>query len=289
VELYAKLESRNPGGSLKDRMAYALIKDAECRGLLTPGQMVVEATSGNTGISLAMVCAALKYPFVAFMSDNFSVERRKLIGAYGARVVLVPAVKGATGRVRAAKEFASCHNAFMPCQYDNPANPGSHRETTAKEIIEDFAGRPLDWFVAGWGTGGTLTGVGEALKSARPELRVIAAEPARASVLQGNPWQPHKIQGWAPDFVPNDDVISVADDTVQQTVLALARSEGIFCGISSAACFAAALEVAKRAAAGDVILTIFADTGERYLSLLDDSAVSVEEEDDRERGKKRLG
>src|SRR5690606_37869240 len=203
IELYAKVESFNPGGSVKDRLALAIILDAEQRGLLKPGDTVVEATSGNTGVALAMVCAARGYRFVATMAESFSVERRKLMRAYGARVILTPAAERGTGMVRKAKELADEHGWFLANQFANPANPAWHRNTTAAEILQDFAGRRLDHFVTGWGTGGTLTGVGEMLKLARPEVEVVAAEPALAPLLQGAEFTPHKIQGWTPDFVPD--------------------------------------------------------------------------------------
>lgn len=273
VEMYVKAEAFNPGGSVKDRLAYAIISDAERRGELKPGQTVVEATSGNTGIALAMICAARGYPFVAFMTESFSVERRKLMRAYGAKVVLTPASIRGTGMIERAREYAEEHGAFLARQFENPANPAYHRQTTAAEILSDFAGRRLDWFVSGWGTGGTLTGVGEVLKVARPETKVVAAEPANAAMLKGEEWQPHKIQGWTPDLVPAvlnrsvpSEILTVDDTVARDTALALAAREGIFCGISSGATFAAALEVAKKAGKGDVILAMLPDTGERYLS-----------------------
>lgn len=274
VEMYVKAEAFNPGGSVKDRLAYAIIRDAEDRGALKPGQTVVEATSGNTGIGLAMVCAARGYPFVAFMTESFSVERRKLMRAYGAKVVLTPAAIRGTGMIEKAKEYAEEHGAFLARQFENEANPAYHRQTTAAEILLDFAGRRLNWFVSGWGTGGTLTGVGEMLKLARPEVKTIAAEPAKAAMLKGEEWHPHKIQGWTPDLIPNvlnrsvpDDILTVEDEVARDTALALAAKEGIFCGLSCGATFAAALQVAKeKAGKGDVILAMLPDTGERYLS-----------------------
>lgn len=273
VELYVKVEAFNPAGSVKDRLALAIILDAEQRGTLKPGQTVVEATSGNTGVALAAVCAARGYPFVAVMSETFSIERRKLIRAYGGKVLLTPAAERGSGMVRKAKELAEKHGWFLARQFENPANPAYHRNTTAAEILRDFAGRRLDYFVTGWGTGGTLTGVGEVLKVARPEVKVIASEPAGASLLAGKEWQPHKIQGWTPDFVPavlNRDVahqILPIDDTVaRDTSRELAKKEGIFVGISSGATLAAALQVAKDATEGSVLLAMLPDTGERYLS-----------------------
>jgi len=273
VDMYVKVEAFNPGGSVKDRLAYAIIRDAEARGELKPGQTVVEATSGNTGIALAMVCAARGYPFVAFMTETFSIERRKLMRAYGAKVVLTPASARGTGMIEIAREYAEKHGAFLARQFENPANPGYHRQTTAAEILSDFAGRRLDWFVSGWGTGGTMTGVGEMLKLARPEVKTIAAEPAKAAMLKGEEWNPHKIQGWTPDLIPAvlnrsvpADILTVGDETARDTALALARQEGIFCGISSGGTFAVALEVARQADKGDVVLAMLPDTGERYLS-----------------------
>ena len=273
VTLYAKVEAFNPAGSVKDRLAYAIIIDAEQRGVLKPGQTVVEATSGNTGVALAAVCAARGYPFVAVMSDSFSVERRKLMRAYGAKLLLTPAAERGSGMVRKAKELADKHGWFLAGQFDNPANPAYHRNTTAPEILRDFAGKRLDYFVTGWGTGGTLTGVGEVLKVARPEVKIIASEPVGAALLSGKEWQPHKIQGWTPDFVPAvlnravaDQILPVDDVLARDTARDLAQKEGIFVGISSGATLAAALQVAKDAPEGAVLLAMLPDTGERYLS-----------------------
>lgn len=273
VALYAKVESFNPGGSVKDRLAIAIILDAEARGLLKPGDTVVEATSGNTGVALAMVCAARGYKFVAVMSETFSIERRKLIRAYGGKVILTPAAARGTGMVERAAELATKHGWFLARQFTNPANPGYHRQTTAAEILRDFAGRRLDHFVSGWGTGGTLTGVGQVLKVARPEVRITACEPAAASLLAGKEWQPHKIQGWTPDFVPEvldrdvvDAILPVDDVLARDTARRLAQEEGVFVGISAGATVAAALEVARTARDGDAILAMLPDTGERYLS-----------------------
>lgn len=273
VRLYAKVESFNPGGSVKDRLALAIILDAEGRGLLKPGQTVVEATSGNTGVALAMVCAARGYPFVAVMSETFSIERRKLIRAYGGKVILTPAAERGSGMVRKAQELAVRHGWFLARQFENPANPAYHRSTTAAEILQDFAGKRLDYFVSGWGTGGTLTGVGEMLKLARPDVRIVTTEPAGASLLAGKDWQPHKIQGWTPDFVPAvlnrnvpDEDIPVDDLTARDTARRLAAEEGVFVGISAGATLAAALKVAESAAEDSVILAMLPDTGERYLS-----------------------
>ena len=273
VTLYAKVESFNPGGSVKDRLALAIILDAEARGALKPGDTVVEATSGNTGVALAMVCAARGYRFVAVMTETFSIERRKLMRAYGAKVILTAAAERGTGMVRKAEELAARHGWFLARQFQNPANPAYHRNTTGAEILQDFAGRRLDHFVSGWGTGGTLTGVGEMLKLARPDVRITACEPAGASLLAGKEWQPHKIQGWTPDFVPEvlnrdtaDAVLPVDDVLARDTARRLATEEGIFVGMSAGATVAAALEVARDADAGAVILAMLPDTGERYLS-----------------------
>jgi cysteine synthase A len=273
VELYVKLEAANPGGSVKDRLALGIIEDAERRGELKSGQTVVEATSGNTGIALALVCAARGYPFVAIMPESFSVERRQIMRAYGAKVVLTAAAERASGAVRLAAKLAAERGWFLARQFDNEANPAYHRQTTGAEILSDFASKRLDYWVTGWGTGGTLTGAGQVIKCARPETRIIACEPAGASLLEGKEWKPHKIQGWTPDFVPRvldrdvyDDVIPVADDKAIGCARDLAKREGIFCGISSGGTFAAALEVAAKAASGSVILAMLPDTGERYLS-----------------------
>ncbi len=201
VAMYVKCEAFNPMSSVKDRLALGIILDAEARGELKPGQTVVEATSGNTGIALAMVCAVRGYPFVAFMADSFSVERRKLMRFLGAKLILTPAALRGTGMVKAAEEYAKKHGAFLTRQFDNEANPAYHRSTTGPEILQDFAGKRLDWFVTGYGTGGTLTGAGEMLKLARPELKICVCEPAVAALLAGKEWSPHKIQGWTPDFV----------------------------------------------------------------------------------------
>ena len=275
VEMYVKVEAFNPMASVKDRLAWAIILDAEQRGELTPGsgQMVVEATSGNTGIALAMVCAARGYRFVAFMTETFSVERRKLMRAFGAKVILTPGPERGSGMVKRALEFAQKHGAFLARQFENEANPSYHRNTTGPEILQDFAGRRLDWFVTGYGTGGTLTGAGEMIRLARPEVRIVVTEPAGASLLSGKEWAPHKIQGWTPDFIPAvlkrdvpHEILPVDDVTARDTARALAEKEGIFCGISSGGTFAAALAVAKKAKQGDVILAMLPDTGERYLS-----------------------
>jgi cysteine synthase len=273
VDIYVKIEAFNPMSSVKDRLAAGIILDAEAKGTIKPGQTVVEATSGNTGIALAMVCAAKGYPFVAFMSDSFSIERRKLMRALGAKVILCPAAERATGMIKRAEDYANKNGAFLARQFDNEANPAYHRSTTGPEILQDFAGKRLNWFVTGWGTGGTLTGAGEMIKLARPDVKIVATEPAGASLLGGKDWQPHKIQGWTPNLVPSvlnrkiaDQILPVTDIQARDCALDLARKEGIFCGISSGGTFAAALEVAKQAKSGDVILAMLPDTGERYLS-----------------------
>jgi cysteine synthase len=281
VEMYVKVEAFNPGGSVKDRLAFAIIHDAERRGTIKPGQTVVEATSGNTGIALAMVCAAKGYPFVATMVETFSIERRKIMRAFGAKVILTPAAERGSGMVRRAEELAREHGWFLARQFANPANPAYHRQTTGPEILRDFAGRRLDFWVTGWGTGGTMTGAGEVLKAARPEVRVVATEPEGASLLGGREWKPHKIQGWTPDFVPDvlnpevyDQLVTVADEDGKTTARRLAAEEGIFVGLSAGATLAAGLKVAASAEPGSVILVMLPDTGERYLStyLFDDIA-----------------
>jgi cysteine synthase A len=273
VTMYVKLEAFNPMSSVKDRLALAIVLDAEARGLLRPGQMIVEATSGNTGIALAMVCAAKGYPFVSFMVETFSIERRKIMRALGAKVILTPAAERGSGMVRRAAELAKKHGWFLARQFENEANPAYHRATTGPEILRDFAGKRLDFFVTGWGTGGTLTGAGQVLKLARPDLKIVTTEPAGASLLSGKEWAPHKIQGWTPDFVPAvldrgvaDEIRPVDDLTARDTARRLASEEGLFVGISAGATVAAALQVAESAPEGSVLLAMLPDTGERYLS-----------------------
>ncbi len=273
VTMYVKCESFNPGSSVKDRLAIAIIEDAERRGTLQPGQPVVEATSGNTGIALAMVCAAKGYPFVATMAESFSIERRKIMRLFGARVILTPAAERGVGMVKKAAELAKKHGWFLANQFENPANPAYHRQTTGAEIVSDFAGRRLDFFITGWGTGGTRTGAGEVIKLVLPDTKVIAAEPAVAALLSGKEFASHKIQGRTPDFVPGvrnrkvpDRIVTVTDQEAIETSRALARSEGIFCGISSGATFAAAVKVAKAAPRGSTLLAMLPATAERYLS-----------------------
>jgi len=271
--IYAKCESFNPLSSVKDRLAIAIITDAENSGALQPGQTVVEATSGNTGIALAMVCAAKGYPFVATMVETFSIERRRIMKALGAKVILTPAAERGSGMVKRAEELSQKYGWFLASQFENPANPEYHRNTTAPEILRDFAGKSLDYFVSGWGTGGTITGTGEVLKIARPDIKVIGTEPENASLLAGDQWQPHKIQGWTPDFVPGvlnpkviDELIPVNDEASINTAKRLAKEEGIFCGISAGATMEAALIVAETAPKNSTFCVVLPDTGERYLS-----------------------
>jgi cysteine synthase A len=273
VTMYVKIEAFNPLSSVKDRLAIGIIEDAERRGTLKPGQTVVEATSGNTGIALAMVCAVKGYPFVALMADSFSIERRKLMRILGAKVILTPAAERATGMVQKTEELAKKHGWFVARQFENPANPEYHRNTTGPEILRDFAGKRLDWWVTGYGTGGTLTGAGEMLKKARPDIKIAVVEPESAALLAGKPWQPHKIQGWTPDFIPQvldrdvyDELLTVTDVEARDAARDLASKEGIFCGISSGGTFAGALKVAQKAPKGSVILAMLPDTGERYFT-----------------------
>ena len=273
VELFVKVESFNPMASVKDRLAFAIVNDAEQKGLLKPGQTVIEATSGNTGIALAMVCAAKGHPFVATMADSFSIERRKVMRGLGAKVILTPAAERGSGMVRKAEELAKEHGWFLARQFENPANPEYHRNTTGPEILRDFAGRRLDYWVTGYGTGGTMSGAGAVLKAARPDLKVVATEPAGATLLAGNEWQPHKIQGWTPDFIPDvldrdvfDELYAVTDERSIEVSRELAAREGIFTGISAGATLATALDVAEKAPEGAAILAMLPDTGERYLS-----------------------
>jgi cysteine synthase A len=293
IDLYVKIEAFNPLGSVKDRLALGVIEDAEKKGQLKPGQTVVEATSGNTGIGLAMVCAAKGYPLVVTMAESFSVERRRLMRFLGAKVVLTPAPAGATAMVKKAIELAETHGWFLTRQFENEANADYHSRTTAREIINDFAGQRLDYWVTGFGTGGTLKGVGRVFEKERPETKIVLAEPADAAMVtsgakqernaDGTPasrhpsWKPLPIQGWSPDFIPKltadaldagyvDRVITIAPPDAMRCSKELAQKEGIFVGTSSGASFAAALEVAKDAPKGSTILCMLPDTGERYLS-----------------------
>ena len=293
VNLYVKIEAFNPLGSVKDRLALGVIEDAERSGALKPGQTVVEATSGNTGIGLAMVCAAKGYPLVVTMAESFSIERRKLMRFLGAKVILTPAPEGATGMVRKTIELAKKNGWFYTRQFENEANADYHSRTTAREIIDDFAGERLDYWVTGFGTGGTLKGVGRVLAKERPEVKVILSEPADAPMVtsktpqERNPdgsaksrhpsWKPHPIQGWSPDFIPKltgdaldmdlvDRVITIPAPQAMHWSRQLAQKEGIFVGISAGASFAAALDVCTGAPKGTTILCMLPDTGERYLS-----------------------
>ena len=293
VNLWVKVEAFNPLGSVKDRLALGVIEAAERSGELKPGQTVVEMTSGNTGIGLAMVCAVKGYPLVITMAESFSVERRKLMRYLGAKVVLTPAKDRGTGMVAKAQELADKNGWFMTRQFENPANPDIHEKTTAREIIEDFAGERLDYWVTGYGTGGTLTGVARVLKKERPETKIIVSEPDVAPLLTDGSsqkrnaegvavashpaWTPHPIQGWTPDFIPLvaqeaidrgaiHKVMKVSGAEAMKCAKDLARQEGIFVGISAGATFATALEVARMADKGSTILAMLPDTGERYLS-----------------------
>jgi len=269
----AKLESVNPGGSVKDRIALAMIEDAELRGSLVPGATIVEPTSGNTGIGLAMVAAVKGYRLILTMPDDMSVERQRLLARYGAEIVLTPAVEGMSGAVYAAEELARLHpEYFMPQQFQNPANPGVHRRTTALEILDAVGGR-LDAFVAGVGTGGTLTGVGEVLKEKVPGVLVMAVEPARSPVLSGGRARPHAIQGIGASFVPGvlnreviDRVVQVADEDALTWSRRLAREEGLLVGVSAGAAVCAACMIAGAMTPDQLVVTLLPDTGERYLS-----------------------
>jgi len=293
VNVYVKVESFNPMGSVKDRMALAVIEDAERSSALKPGQTVIEATSGNTGIGLAMVCAQKAYPLVVTMAESFSIERRKLLRFLGARVVLTPASEKGTGMLAKAVELAERHGWFLCRQFDNEANADVHTRTTAQEILADFAGESLDYWVTGFGTGGTLKGVARALRQASPATRIVAAEPDNSQVLgsgipqprtasgavaQSHPkFRPHLMQGWAPDFISRltedavtngwiDEIVPVAGEKALRLARELARQEGIFVGTSSGATLAAALTLARRSKPGTNIVCMLPDTGERYLS-----------------------
>ena len=293
VDLYVKIEAFNPLGSVKDRLALGVIEDAERTGTLKPGQTVVEATSGNTGIGLAMVCAQKGYPLVVTMAESFSVERRRLMRFLGAKVILTPAPEGGTGMVRKANELARANGWFLTRQFENEANADFHSRTTAREIMNDFTGQRLDYFVTGFGTGGTLKGVGRVLAAERRETKIVVSEPAEAPLLtsgtpqdrnaDGSPaarhpaWKPHPIQGWSPDFIPKlagdavamklvHKVLTVSNADAMRWSRELARSEGLFVGVSSGATFGAAMQVAAEAEQGSVILCMLPDTAERYLS-----------------------
>ena len=291
--IYVKAEFFNPLSSVKDRLAINVIEEAERRGTLQPGQTVVEATSGNTGIGLAMVCAQKGYPLVITMADSFSIERRKLMRMLGAKVVLTPRAEKGLGMYRKAVELAEANGWFLAHQFETEANAAIHESTTAREIINDFAGSRLDYFVTGYGTGGTVAGVGRVLRRERPDTRIVLSEPANAQLVgsgtpqertgEGAPaashpaFQPHPIQGWTPDFIPKvlqeaidgkyiDELIPVSGADGMKWAQELARNEGIFTGVSGGSTFAVARQVAERAEHGSVILCMLADTGERYMS-----------------------
>ncbi|MGZ3298833.1 MAG: cysteine synthase A [Asticcacaulis sp.] len=292
VNLWVKVEAFNPLGSVKDRLALGVIEAAEKSGALKPGQTVIEATSGNTGIGLAMVCAAKGYPLVLVMPESFSIERRKLMRFLGARVILTPAALRAYGMVQKTIELAQAHSWYFTRQFENEANPEMHVRTTAREIIRDFEGERLDYWVTGYGTGGTLNGVSRVLGKERPETKIVVCEPSDAALLSsgepqarhadGSPaaahpaWKPHPMQGWTPDFIPKltgdvdlshvDRILTVAGADAMKASQELAAREGIFVGITSGATFAGALEIAKTAPEGANILAMLPDTGERYLS-----------------------
>jgi len=293
VNLYVKVEAFNPLGSVKDRLALGVIEDAERTGALKPGQTVIEATSGNTGIGLAMVCAQKGYPLVLTMAESFSVERRRLMRFLGAKVILTPAADRAFGMVKKAEELAAANGWFMTRQFENEANADIHTRTTAREIIDDFADAKLDYWVTGFGTGGTLKGVARVLAKESPDTKIVVCEPEDAPMLAsgapqerrpdgapaaGHPqWKPHPMQGWSPDFIPKltgdvvdtgviHKIIGVAGPEAMKCSRELAQKEGIFVGISSGATFAAALKVCAEAPAGSTVLCMLPDTGERYLS-----------------------
>lgn len=293
INLFVKVEAFNPLGSVKDRLALGIIEAAEKSGELKPGQTVVEATSGNTGIGLAMVCAQKGYPLVVTMAETFSVERRKLMRFLGAKVVLTPAAERGFGMVNKAAELAKTHGWFLTRQFENEANPDMHSRTTAREIVNDFKGEKLDYWVTGFGTGGTLKGVARVLAKEMPNTKIVVCEPADAPMLtskspqerkpDGSPakphaaFKPHPMQGWSPDFIPKitadavelgliSQIITVAGADAMKNAKALAQQEGIFVGITAGATFAGALEIAKTAAPGSTILAMLPDTGERYLS-----------------------
>jgi cysteine synthase len=293
VSLYVKIEAFNPLGSVKDRLALGVIEDAERRGLLKPGQTVVEATSGNTGIGLAMVCAAKGYPLVVTMAESFSVERRKLMRFLGAKVVITPAAERGMGMVTKANELAAMNGWFLTRQFENEANADMHSRTTAREIVDDFKDTKLDYWVTGYGTGGTLKGVARVLAKEMPNTKIVVCEPADASMLSsgegqqrnadGSPaaahpaFKPHPMQGWAPDFIPKltadavdsgtlHKILRIAGPDALRLSRELAQKEGIFVGITAGATFAGALQIAAEAPKGSTILAMLPDTGERYLS-----------------------
>ena len=308
VTMYVKMEAFNPLGSVKDRLALGVIEAAEKSGELKPGQTVIEATSGNTGIGLAMVCAAKGYPLVVTMAESFSVERRKLMRFLGAKVILTPAAERAFGMVNKAQELAKANGWFMTRQFENEANPDMHERTTGREIVDDFKGEKLDYWVTGFGTGGTLTGVARVLRRERPETKIVVCEPSDAPMLSsgeaqlrnadGTPakphpaFKPHPMQGWSPDFIPRitgeavdtkgiDRVLTIAGPDAMKCSKELAQKEGIFVGITAGATFAGALKIAEEAGAGSTILCMLPDTGERYLStpLFGDIGADMSEEE----------
>ncbi len=274
AEIYVKLESFNPAGSVKDRIALNMIEDAEAKGKIKKGDIIIEPTSGNTGIGLALVCAVKGYRLILVMSESMSFERRNLLASYGAELVLTPARDGMQGAIDKANEILKGHpEYFMPNQFENPANPAMHKKTTAVEIWEAMDGR-IDAFVAGVGTGGTITGVGEFLKEKNPDIKIIAVEPAGSPVLSGGRPGPHKIQGIGAGFIPKvlnrgiiDRVITVGDDDAFKMAKRLAREEGLLVGISSGANMMAALQIAKEMGKGRRVVTVLPDTGERYFSI----------------------
>ncbi len=273
ADIYVKLESFNPGSSVKDRISLSMIEQAEKNGLLKAGDTIIEPTSGNTGIGLAMIGAAKGYRVVLVMPETMSIERRKLMQAYGAELILTPGTEGISGSINKAKELAAENSYFMPLQFDNPANPAIHEATTGKEIIQAFGEQGLDAFVAGIGTGGTITGAGRALKAAYQEIKIYGVEPAESAILSGNQPGPHKIQGIGTGFVPAvldveifDEVLAVSSDDAMATAREVGVQEGILVGISSGAAINAALRVSQALGAGKKVLAIVPDNGERYLS-----------------------
>lgn len=271
--IYAKVEAFNPGGSVKDRICLAMIEKAEQDGCLKPGSTVIEPTSGNTGIGLSMVCAVKGYKLVLTMPDTMTIERRRLLSAYGAELILTPGAQGMRGAVQKAEELAAAHGYLLPQQFKNPANPEMHRRTTGPEIIAGMAGQSIDGFVAGVGTGGTITGAGEVLRAHNPAIHIAAVEPADSPVLSGGMPGPHKIQGIGAGFIPEvlntaiyNEIIPVSNEDAYKLTSRLAKEEGLLAGISSGAALCAALKVAKKLGRGKNVVVILPDTGERYLS-----------------------